>query len=71
MFPGVIGGHCILPNIELLLKSYDSMFLRLVLKSNEKRKEEVKDESVWSEVEKIKKRVEAQVFNCGFIEVCA
>jgi hypothetical protein len=26
--------------------------------NNEKRKEEVKDESVWSEVEKIRKRVE-------------
>ena len=57
-FPAVIGGHCLIPNIELLLKSYDSEFLRLVLRSNEKRKEEVKDESVWSEVEKIKKRVE-------------
>jgi len=59
MFPGVIGGHCIIPNVDLLLKSYDSMFLRLILESNEKRKEEVKDESVWSEVEKIKQKVEA------------
>ena len=66
MFPDIIGGHCLIPNTELLLKSYDSEFLRLILESNEKRKEEVKDESVCSEVEKIKKRVEAleeELFN--------
>ena len=56
-FPAVIGGHCLIPNIELLLKSYDSEFLRLVLKSNEKRKEEIKDEDVGREVEKVRKRV--------------
>jgi len=43
----------------LLLKSFDSPFLRLILKSNEKRKEEIKDESVSREVEKVRKRVEA------------
>jgi UDP-N-acetyl-D-mannosaminuronate dehydrogenase len=59
MFPDVIGGHCLIPNTELLLKSYDSEFLRLILKSNEKRKEEIKDETVRLEVEKVKKRVEA------------
>ena len=59
MFPGVIGGHCLIPNVELLLKSYDSEFLKLILKSNEKRKEEIKEKSVLSEVEKVKKRVEA------------
>jgi UDP-N-acetyl-D-mannosaminuronate dehydrogenase len=57
MFPGVIGGHCLIPNAELLLKSYDSAFLRLILESNEKRKEEIKDESVRREVEKLEKRV--------------
>jgi len=41
------------------LKSYDSEFLRLILESNERRKEEIKDESIRSEVEKIRKRVEA------------
>jgi len=56
MFPGVIGGHCLIPNAELLLKSYDSTFLRLILESNEKRKEEIKDESVRREVEKLEKR---------------
>jgi UDP-N-acetyl-D-mannosaminuronate dehydrogenase len=31
MFPGVIGGHCLIPNTELLLAAYDSEFLRLIL----------------------------------------
>ncbi|MEM3549552.1 MAG: hypothetical protein QXV01_00455 [Candidatus Bathyarchaeia archaeon] len=56
MFPGVIGGHCLIPNAELLLKAYDSEFLRLILKSNEKRKDEMVDENVRREVEKIMRR---------------
>ncbi len=56
MFPGVIGGHCLIPNTELLLKSYDSDFLRLILKSNEKRKEEIKDTTVKAEAEKVAAR---------------
>jgi UDP-N-acetyl-D-mannosaminuronate dehydrogenase len=59
MFPGIIGGHCLIPNAELLLSVYDSEFLRLILKSNEKRKREMEDENVRIEVEKVKKRVEA------------
>jgi hypothetical protein len=59
MFPGFIGGHCLIPNAELLLQSYDSEFLRLILKSNQKRKEELKDKTVQKEAEKIAKRAEA------------
>ena len=59
MFPGVIGGHCLIPNTELLLKAYDSEFLRLILESNEKRKEEVKDKETQKEIAKIANRVEA------------
>jgi hypothetical protein len=59
MFPGFIGGHCLIPNTELLLNAYDSEFLRLILKSNEKRKEEIKDKSVQNEVEKVSKRAKA------------
>lgn len=59
MFPGVIGGHCLIPNTELLLDAYDSEFLRLILKSNEKRKEEVKDEAVRAEVAKVAARAVA------------
>jgi UDP-N-acetyl-D-mannosaminuronate dehydrogenase len=56
MFPGVIGGHCLIPNVELLLKDYDSNFLRLILRSNEERKEEIKEEGIMEEVEKIRER---------------
>jgi UDP-N-acetyl-D-mannosaminuronate dehydrogenase len=56
MFPGVIGGHCLIPNTELLLKSYDSELLRLILKSNEKRKEEIKDPAVKVEADKVAAR---------------
>jgi len=57
-YPGVIGGHCLIPNTELLLKVYDSDFLRLILESNEKRKSEMKDEVVRREVERVRERVE-------------
>jgi UDP-N-acetyl-D-mannosaminuronate dehydrogenase len=58
MFPGVIGGHCLIPNAELLLKNYDSEFIRLLLKSNEKRKEEAKNPDIMREIEKLKKKEE-------------
>jgi UDP-N-acetyl-D-mannosaminuronate dehydrogenase len=56
MFPGFIGGHCLIPNTELLLRSYDSEFLRLILKSNQKRKEEIKDKTIQKEAAKIANR---------------
>ena len=33
-FPGVIGGHCAMPNIELLARSFDSPFLDAIRASN-------------------------------------
>ena len=39
--------------------SWVIIFLRLILESNEERKEEIKDENGRRQVEKIKKRVEA------------
>jgi UDP-N-acetyl-D-mannosaminuronate dehydrogenase len=59
MFPGFIGGHCLIPNTELLLQSCDSEFLKLILKSNQKRKEELKDKTVQKEAAKIANRAEA------------
>jgi UDP-N-acetyl-D-mannosaminuronate dehydrogenase len=58
MFPGVIGGHCLVPNVKLLSDDYDSQFLRLILESNQKRKEEIKDGTVAGEIEIIKRRLE-------------
>lgn len=34
IYPGVIGGHCVLPNIDLLRARIDSKFLDLVVESN-------------------------------------
>jgi UDP-N-acetyl-D-mannosaminuronate dehydrogenase len=59
MFPGVIGGHCLIPNTELLLGAHDSEFLRLILKSNEKRKAEIKDKAVQREAQQVRVRAEA------------
>jgi len=59
MFPGPIGGHCLVPNLELLLQNYDSKFIRLTLESNEERKEEVKNKEVAQEIEKVRERAEA------------
>ena len=56
MFPGEIGGHCLIPNTKLLLESYDSEFLKLILKSNEQRKLEMENQKTKEEAEKIRKR---------------
>ncbi|RLI12949.1 GDP-mannose dehydrogenase [Candidatus Bathyarchaeota archaeon] len=57
MFPGVIGGHCLIPNVKMLLEAYNSDFLRLILKSNEKRKKEILDDEIKKETEKVKARI--------------
>ena len=43
-FPGVIGGHCVLPNIHLLLQLAESPFLDAVLESNSRRTAEIEGE---------------------------
>jgi UDP-N-acetyl-D-mannosaminuronate dehydrogenase len=57
-YPDFIGGHCLIPNTQLLLTVYDSEFLRLILKSNEKRKDEVRDKAVQEEIGRVKKRAD-------------
>lgn len=58
MFPDVIGRHCVIPNVELLLEQYDSKLLRLILESNEKRKKEIEDQEIKKEVEKVRRIAE-------------
>ncbi|MEJ2272928.1 MAG: hypothetical protein P8X91_10785 [Candidatus Bathyarchaeota archaeon] len=65
-FPGVIGGHCLVANSELLLKSYDSEFVKLILKSNEARKKEMENPEIAEDVGKITNRVKA--FESEFIK---
>ena len=65
-FPGVIGGHCLVSNSELLLESYDSEFVKLILRSNEKRKKEMEDPKIADEVGKVKDKVKA--FEAEFVK---
>ena len=39
--PGVIGGHCIIPNAEKLCAAYPSKFVEALLESNKKREQEL------------------------------
>ena len=57
-YPDVIGGHCLIPNTKLLLKSYPSKMLQFIIESNEKRKEEIKNPEIRRDIEKTRKRVE-------------
>ena len=41
MFPGIIGGHCLLPNIEILKKDISSDFLDAIERSNENTKKKI------------------------------
>ncbi len=54
-FPGVIGGHCLIPNTRLLLEVYHSPLLEYVLTSNEVRKLEIRNPDIVKEVEEVKK----------------
>ncbi len=47
-FPGIIGGHCVMPNIEILRKSDDSAILKAIEDSNERKiqREAVKELSL-------------------------
>jgi UDP-glucose 6-dehydrogenase len=40
-FPGIIGGHCVIPNIQLLRKIVDSPMLHAILESNSLRTREL------------------------------
>jgi UDP-N-acetyl-D-mannosaminuronate dehydrogenase len=42
IFPGFIGGHCIMPNIALLLQENESDYLTAVVNSNQRKQDEIK-----------------------------
>jgi hypothetical protein len=58
MYPDVISRHGVIPNVEPLQEGYDSKLLRLILESNEKRNEEIKDEDIKQEVDRAKEIAE-------------
>jgi UDP-N-acetyl-D-mannosaminuronate dehydrogenase len=44
VFPGFIGGHCIVPNIDLLRRKFQSHFLTAVIESNERKLQETEQQ---------------------------
>ncbi|MEM4885583.1 MAG: GDP-mannose dehydrogenase, partial [Thermofilum sp.] len=54
-YPDFIGGHCLIPNTEILRAVHPSKLFDFVVESNEKRKLELKDPKVREEVEELKK----------------
>jgi UDP-N-acetyl-D-mannosaminuronate dehydrogenase len=41
VFPGYIGGHCVMPNIAILRRRFDSKFLEAVVESNETKEKDL------------------------------
>jgi UDP-N-acetyl-D-mannosaminuronate dehydrogenase len=62
-FPGFIGGHCVIPNIKLLLQIAPSRALEAILDSNEQRAYELESRSNASSeaLSKPRESVEAKV----------
>jgi UDP-N-acetyl-D-mannosaminuronate dehydrogenase len=54
-YPGYIGGHCLIPNVEIMLSLRRSRLLEAVIESNRARAEELRDEKLRDEVERIRK----------------
>ncbi|HLI78918.1 MAG TPA: hypothetical protein VKV03_02985 [Candidatus Binataceae bacterium] len=48
-FPGFIGGHCVIPNINLLLQIDSAPLLEAVLDSNQRREAELKEAAAQSD----------------------
>jgi UDP-N-acetyl-D-mannosaminuronate dehydrogenase len=46
VFPGRIGGHCVMPNIEILRTKFSSAYLDAVAGSNERKEQELKELAV-------------------------
>ena len=57
MFPNAIGGHCLLPNAHLMLAEYEPEMLNLILQSNDRMIEELRDEEIEAQSKKVAKRV--------------
>lgn len=53
-YPDYIGGHCLIPNTQILNKTNPSKLLEFVLESNEKRKQELQDPRIQKEIEELR-----------------
>jgi UDP-N-acetyl-D-mannosaminuronate dehydrogenase len=51
--PGIIGGHCVMPNISLLQQRFESSFLDVLKSSNEARKAELAEQEKQRQTERL------------------
>jgi len=65
-YPAHIGGHCLIPNTEILYKVTGSPLFKFVLESNKKRAKELEDESLRREVEELRKKVFEEYTNKNY-----
>jgi len=54
-FPGVIGGHCVMPNIDILLQKFPSGLLQAVVESNRLKEKNLGQEG-WAELDRSSRR---------------
>jgi hypothetical protein len=60
-FPGIIGGHCVMPNIEILRKFDDSAILRAIQTSNRSKLEREAGKEADDDTTKVKQVVAGTV----------
>ncbi|RLG86484.1 MAG: GDP-mannose dehydrogenase, partial [Thermoprotei archaeon] len=66
-YPNVIGGHCLIPNTKILKTVYPSKLLEFIIESNEKRREEIKNQEIKNEIEELK-QIATKYFNKKYYE---
>jgi hypothetical protein len=54
-FPGVIGGRCVMPNIDILLQKFPSGLLQAVVESNRLKEKNLGQEG-WAELDRSSRR---------------
>ena len=67
-YPDYIGGHCLIPNTEILRSVFPSKLFDFIIESNEKRREEIRRNDVREEIEKVK-NVALRLTNVEYYEV--
>jgi UDP-N-acetyl-D-mannosaminuronate dehydrogenase len=53
IFPGHIGGHCVMPNIEILRNHLNSRFLDAVVESNELKRKQLGSNTNWKQTNSV------------------
>ena len=67
-YPDYIGGHCLIPNTEILRSVFPSKLFDFIIESNKKRKEEIRQKDVCEEIKKVK-NVALRLTNVEYYEV--